>query len=268
MKARIFKKITLFIGLILILFGLSAALALAEGYLEPTATVSPHGGYTTTTNKCKYCHAVHLAEGSFMLTRANTVYESCDYCHGDGSGAGTIIVSNYEGHTMGKNTVYLGEAPGGIDGHKYYSTNTSPFTCLTCHSVHGNIERIVVLSDLDKNYLLVNNPDGTGTALSSSNTLAEWCADCHPLMLGSNEESKLVNNIPVYSHASSRTAVTTPVIDASDGKNYGPSCRQCHLSSLFPHGQGGTGRDMLKDSFDGISLDNVCNDCHNESELP
>lgn len=267
MKAVIFR-LTIIFSLLAWLSFSSISIGLSEGYNEPTSTISPHGGYATTTNKCKYCHAVHLAEGSYMLTRANTVFESCDYCHGDGSGAGTIIVTNFEGHTTGKNAIYLGEAPGGIDGHKWYSSTSNPLTCLTCHSVHGNISRVVVLSDLDKNYLLVNNPDGTGTPFNSSNTLSEWCADCHPLMFGSNEQPKLINNEPIFSHSSSRTVVTTPIIDADDGRNYGPSCKQCHSSSLFPHGQGGTGRDMLKDSFDGISLDNVCNDCHNEDDLP
>jgi hypothetical protein len=263
------KKPLVFLAAIFFLIVLSkASILLAEGYLEPTSSVSPHGGYTTASNKCKYCHAVHLAEGSYMLTRANSVYEACDYCHGDGSGAGTIIVTNFEGHTTGKNQVFFGTAPGYVDGDKYVSTPENTFTCLNCHSVHGNPERTVILADLDKNYLLLNNPDTTDTSYTTSNTLSEWCSDCHPLMFGSNEIPKQVDSTSTYSHASSSTAVTTSVISASDGKNYGPSCRQCHLSSLFPHGQGGTGRDMLKDSFDGISLDDVCNDCHPENSLP
>lgn len=266
MRKHIYVSFLTLIWLLFLFFNATALFA--EGYLEPTVTVNPHGGYTTTSNKCKYCHAVHLAEGSYKLTRANSVYEACDYCHGDGSGAGTIIVTNFEGHTTGKNQVYFGAAPGYIDGDKYISSAENPFTCLTCHSVHGSPERTVVLADLDRNYLLLKNPDTTDTSYTSENTLAEWCADCHPLMLGSNEVPRQVDSTLTFSHASSRTAVTTPVISAFDGKNYGPSCRQCHLSSLFPHGQGGTGRDMLKDSFDGISLDDVCNDCHIESSLP
>lgn len=262
------EKIKILLILVLLPFFVSVNYALAESYNEPTTSVSPHGGYTTSSNKCKYCHAVHLATGSYMLTRADTVYEACDYCHGDGAGAGQIIVSNYEGHTMGKNYLFFGEAPGYVDGDKYVSTSENPFTCITCHSVHGNAERIVVLADLDKNYLLLKNPDATDTSYGPENTLAEWCSDCHPLMYGSNETPKTVNGSPIFSHASSATAVTTPVIDASDGGNYGPTCRQCHLSSLFPHGQGGTGRDMLKDNFDGLSLDSVCTDCHAEETLP
>lgn len=265
MKRKGFLSFWKILFVVLFLFSTPA---FAGSYLEPTETVSPHGNYTTASNKCKYCHAVHIAEGSFMLTRANSVFEACDYCHGDGSGAGTIIVSNYEGHTMGKNMVFFGPAPGYIDGDKYVSTSQGPFTCITCHSVHGNTERIVLLSDLEKNYLLLKNPDSTDTSYTSKNTLSEWCSDCHPLMLGSNETAKKVDGVDVFSHASSSTAVTTPVINSRDGLNFGPNCRQCHSSSLFPHGQGGTGRDMLKDGFDGINLDSVCVDCHPEDSLP
>lgn len=257
--------------LLLLAYGASSAVDPApqqSNYLEPTITISPHGGYTTASNKCKYCHAVHVAEGAYMLTRADKRAEACDYCHGDGSGAGTIIVGNYEGHTMSKTSVYYGDAPLEGDTDVYSSTPDNPFSCFTCHSVHGNPERTVVLADLSKDYLLVNNPDTTGTTFTSSNTLSEWCADCHATALGSHDQPFTVDGEIFYTHDSSRTSVTTMVIDPDDGVNNGPSCRQCHASSLFPHGQGGTGRDMLKDDFDGISLDDVCNDCHQEDELP
>jgi hypothetical protein len=34
---------------------------------------NPHGGYDTSTNKCKVCHAVHRAEGTYYLLRANSI---------------------------------------------------------------------------------------------------------------------------------------------------------------------------------------------------
>lgn len=240
----------------------------SPSYLEPTETVSPHGGYTTTTNKCKYCHAVHRATGAYMLTRADTRWEVCDYCHGDGAGAGTLIVANFEGHTTGRDMQFYGRSPDEEDQETFIVTSNNLFTCLGCHSVHGATEKTVRLADLSKDFLLLNNPDGFGTTFTTQNTLSEWCADCHSANLGSNETSRQVMNEWVFSHASSAVAVTTYVIGPSDGENYGPSCRQCHTSSLFPHGQGGTGRDLLKDSFDGISLDDVCNDCHSETSLP
>ena len=73
-------------------------------------TASPHGDYSTTSNKCKTCHAVHRAEGAFKLMRSDTADDACNYCHvGDhrhtrlqaysGSDSGTVRPSN--GHTIG-----------------------------------------------------------------------------------------------------------------------------------------------------------------------
>jgi hypothetical protein len=72
------------------------------------ATAGPHGGYDTSTNKCKVCHAVHRAEGTYYLLRANSIDDACNYCHIDsphsrkevytGNDAG-IYTPN--GHTMG-----------------------------------------------------------------------------------------------------------------------------------------------------------------------
>ncbi len=68
----------------------------------------PHGGYTTTTQKCKVCHAVHRANGAYVLLRVDDADNACSYCHvGDHRhsvvsaywGADTIYPSN--GHTIG-----------------------------------------------------------------------------------------------------------------------------------------------------------------------
>jgi len=72
-------------------------------------TTSPHGGYSTASNKCKVCHAVHRAEGAFKLMRSDTADDACNYCHiGDHkhsaieaySGAGGDIHAS-NGHTIG-----------------------------------------------------------------------------------------------------------------------------------------------------------------------
>ena len=41
----------------------------------------PHGGYDSSTNKCKVCHAVHRAEGAYFLLRSDTQADACSYCH-------------------------------------------------------------------------------------------------------------------------------------------------------------------------------------------
>ncbi len=73
------------------------------------AGMGPHGGYDTTTNKCKTCHAVHRAEGTYYLLRANSQDDACSYCHIDGPAySNTIVYSGNDagiftpnGHTMG-----------------------------------------------------------------------------------------------------------------------------------------------------------------------
>jgi hypothetical protein len=73
---------------------------------------NPHGGYDTTTNKCKVCHAVHRAEGAYYLLRADSQDDACDYCHIGGSAhSGKIVYdlnsagkSTTNGHTIGAST--------------------------------------------------------------------------------------------------------------------------------------------------------------------
>lgn len=78
--------------------------------LAPTMSgKGPHGGYDTTTNKCKVCHAVHRAEGAYYLLRADTQDDACDYCHIGGSAHSAKVVYSANnagiytpnGHTMG-----------------------------------------------------------------------------------------------------------------------------------------------------------------------
>ena len=73
----------------------------------------PHGGYDTTTNKCKACHAVHRAEGAYYLLRAATQDDACSYCHvGSAPYSSTAVytesaagVHTENGHTIGASAV-------------------------------------------------------------------------------------------------------------------------------------------------------------------
>ncbi len=69
----------------------------------------PHGGYDTSTNKCKVCHAVHRAEGAYYLLRADSQDDACDYCHIGGSAHSSKVVYDngkytMNGHTIGAST--------------------------------------------------------------------------------------------------------------------------------------------------------------------
>ncbi|MCL4079320.1 hypothetical protein MX659_06960 [Coriobacteriia bacterium Es71-Z0120] len=145
---------------------LVAAPAFAEGYNNPIQYTrangyfsGPHGGYTTTTNKCQDCHSTHYASGSFMLLRANSREAACDYCHGGGGGSTINIMMDNDyrsgsydpsqasaiptetmgygtGHTLG----YKGNAPADI---KPAYSDTQGFSCFDCHTPHGNSARVL-----------------------------------------------------------------------------------------------------------------------------
>ena len=73
---------------------------------------NPHGGYDTSTGKCKVCHAVHRAEGSYYLLRAENSDDACNYCHIGGSAHSDAEVYTGNdagiytpnGHTIGAST--------------------------------------------------------------------------------------------------------------------------------------------------------------------
>jgi hypothetical protein len=93
---------------------LSDSVAKTEGGYAPYGGTSgyyadPHGGYDTTTNKCKVCHAVHRAEGAYYLLRADSQDDACDYCHIGGAAHSSKVVYDFgkyttNGHTIGAQT--------------------------------------------------------------------------------------------------------------------------------------------------------------------
>ncbi|MDP2182990.1 MAG: hypothetical protein Q8K99_10540 [Actinomycetota bacterium] len=75
---------------------------------ETTYSASPHGGYNTTTNKCKVCHAVHRAEGAYHLLRADSQDDACSYCHIGSAHSSKVVydlnpdgIYTENGHTIG-----------------------------------------------------------------------------------------------------------------------------------------------------------------------
>jgi hypothetical protein len=74
---------------------------------------NPHGGYDSSSNKCKICHAVHRAEGAYFLLRADTQDDACNYCHIGGSAFSDTTVytlnpsgtATPNGHTIGSSAV-------------------------------------------------------------------------------------------------------------------------------------------------------------------
>ncbi len=112
----------------------------------------PHGGYTTTTNKCQDCHAVHLASGAFMLMRSDTRENACDFCHAGGGGsainiqmdnsydADGLVASNSDGQGTGHTIGYRGLSP--LDIKPAY-WDTMGMVCFDCHTPHGASQRVL-----------------------------------------------------------------------------------------------------------------------------
>ena len=133
---------------------------------------SAHGGYVSTSNLCKTCHAVHLAgSNSYRLVKSGvTDFEAgadrtqgehseegagssraneCMYCHDATAGAtlkkpydvqqrGNIVRGE---HTLGATSVPDSNINGGTPGDgKLWARNggaSGELNCYQCHSVHG-----------------------------------------------------------------------------------------------------------------------------------
>lgn len=120
-------------------------------------TAGPHGGYLTSTHKCRECHAVHRAAGKFKLTRSDTRYEVCDWCHGSGAGSGYNIQTDNDegftrefnvGHTMGFGVI-SGKWRAPDDTYPAFAPEywLGGFSCLDCHSPHANPARLLGFKD-------------------------------------------------------------------------------------------------------------------------
>ncbi|MBE0448028.1 MAG: hypothetical protein IBX64_08030 [Actinobacteria bacterium] len=306
-----FNKCLILATSVLILAVAAAPLALAAGYNIPQQYISPpkgpHGGYVTTSNKCKECHAVHLATGTYMLTRADSRSAACDFCHGIGGlGTGTKISLNAEGHGLspGQESSPTITAPDDISPP--YSIQPSRWGCPECHSVHDSqtvrLTRetgVLVLYDTTK--LLKANPNPSRTSSSpylyydpalinettreTTQTISHWCSTCHNANFGLHTDRKLVDGVSVYSHDSSGGGYSTDTagrveVKPLDGINKGPTCKQCHkatgIGGKFPHsseststtGQPLTTPDMLEAGTKANELDRVCTGCHYTPSLP
>jgi nitrate/TMAO reductase-like tetraheme cytochrome c subunit len=152
----------------------------------PGQGTSPHGGYTTTTVKCKVCHAVHNADvpGGELLLRG-TVGDACNYCHVGGAGGYTQVYggnpANYSG-TDFSNAHNSWQITGVEQG----------VTCNICHQVHAadiamtsNAYLTTKLLKGDKTYLPFPSPNYDPAAMeplstdTSNTALTKWCAGCH-----------------------------------------------------------------------------------------
>lgn len=263
---------------------------------------SPHGGYATTTNKCKTCHAVHLATGSYNLLRTDDPSTQCNVCHGLSGLANTKpIVLDQNGHGLPPGTTGVIYAPDDLadtstPSAARFRVNASEWGCESCHSVHGaNTIQLVDVGGGTNTKLLKKFPNPNKTAdenytdykpVSSPTTqrLSNWCSACHNANIGLHTVAKEYNSgTHYYGHDTSATAAAgvygdpnswNGLINPNDGINNGPSCKQCHLGNGdtstaygFPHSSS-TAPSMLDATSSASGLDGVCLSCHKLSNLP
>ncbi|MDP2210139.1 MAG: hypothetical protein Q8J63_00155 [Candidatus Aquicultor sp.] len=163
----------------------------------------PHGGYLTSTHRCRECHAVHRAAGKFKLLRSDTRFEACDWCHGTGAGSGfNIQMDNNDdytteynvGHTMGFG-IDTGKWKAPDDTYPAFTPNywQGGFSCFDCHSPHANPARMLGYNDAGQvqglawadteyyggqtRYYSIVNPGHGASTDAPGDSIA--CVDCH-----------------------------------------------------------------------------------------
>jgi predicted CXXCH cytochrome family protein len=194
---------------------------IASPSLEDSA--GPHGGYTTTTNKCATCHSVHTAPSGYKLLPASTVKGTCETCH-DGTGGKGVYgvlasrgVTQTSGHEIEVTSIVPGgSATTGDTSTITFSGQSGYLTCTDCHSPHANSANMVqpfagdrARSATDTVYissrLLKKQPvaDATATAYYGS----DWCGSCH--------RGRLSGSGPANNHPVDSSITTTTVFDSS-----------------------------------------------------
>jgi hypothetical protein len=151
-------------------------------------TASPHGGYDTTTNKCKVCHAVHRAEGAYYLLRADSQDDACDYCHIGGSAHSPMVV--YDLNAAGKYTPNghtIGACATIPDSTVYQEAVPVTLSSYDCETGSPTTEDIEVRSyDAEKNSMYrfsrhhAQSAAGTGrSGYLKIGPLSLRCMNCH-----------------------------------------------------------------------------------------
>jgi predicted CXXCH cytochrome family protein len=157
------------------------ALTLVWGLLlsSPALAFSPHGGFSSETDKCSMCHRMHSNQADKLLPLAST-NDFCYSCHAKGQGADSAVregvyydgqnnghgwgVTN--GNLLGGGFEYTSQVNRTTGNHHLGATDSayggnpgSPaytLSCIDCHTPHQG-----------PNYrLLRQSPGGTATQIS------------------------------------------------------------------------------------------------------
>lgn len=193
------KTIILVMAAVLVLaFATTAYASTTSGYVAWSSAApnnnpaTPHKGYTSATNKCSVCHAVHKASDAGQILLRSSVGDSCTYCHVDTvTGAGILTYWIYNGAVANYSSDTTYASFGGGVAH-----NNS---CSQCHAVHGvqtldgnRVDKILkdwAYAPYGHEYSTFAlakwaTPDTLG---NQNDQITAWCTGCHPYFVEAYE---------------------------------------------------------------------------------
>ncbi len=132
------------------------------------STVSPHGGYSSTTNDCNLCHEMHGADSDYSLVRESTVTQVCGTCHGlfgapVGNNTWTPPPPSFSSNSS------LGQAT--VSQYAVYTVDMSKMTPSQMDAVPGHSLGVMYGGTVVRNSNSI--PDGSGQlqVISDSNSI-------------------------------------------------------------------------------------------------
>jgi len=233
--------------------------------------ISPHEGYSTTSGKCKVCHAVHGAgtAGTVATTEKllrSTAADSCGFCH---LGAGAFAIdpyayapwdswSNYYSNdssppsgvvkwTKPAGGAGVQDATAGRSGHSATHGHDNPQGvpasqksyrgCVSCHAVHG---ANTIMDGASKPNILKNDPaKGTTAAVGAGwgvggtgyGSLYAPVTNQAQFCEDCHDGTKLVGPLVGGDPATKVTAI----VGQTDFNTYFPSCGANNVSGAACH---------------------------------
>lgn len=230
-----------------------------------TIAAGPHGNYLTTTHKCRECHAVHRSSGTFMLTRSDTRFEACEWCHGLGAGSGFNIQTDNDadytaeydvGHTIGYG-ISSGKWSAPDDTYPAYSPPywMGGFSCFDCHSPHANPQRLLGFANGGEQTYPIYNPgyDNLTSSLSPGKE-AKYPAGSWLLLKNPDRELHPSSGSEILD-----TDLTTHLTITWSGGSFSSAVNKQAIDWEKPVGLSDGSAGGMRDGF---HISEFCADCH------
>lgn len=245
MKRTIFVVLT-----VVAIVALMGGTAFAAGrynavYLAPTAGQSPHGSYSTATNKCAVCHAVHNAGGVSAISAADkandglraaalgssevllrdNVANACSYCHVSATFA---IKTVYAENTNNYTNTALSNAHNTNGG----AMDDTGVNCTNCHQVHGAATAMAA-GDLYMQKKILKYDGGNidadapgivanGVGAANQANMSTYCTQCHRYYNDAyNGDTHVMKTAGVYANGSATVGGQVAWAEST-------YCRSCH----------------------------------------